>query len=126
MFQYYSTCYLPIDTFSNNSKNNEVSSGSNSKNNTLQQKDIKVVILLSKTCFHCVNYDKTMDTPVKEHLKSKDVPLQKVYSHDDPEQLFAKYNAEYVPMGIVVIDGTVHKINGGITPENIDSTIKNA
>ena len=61
---------------------------------------------------------------LSNYLKKKNINLNLVYSDNDPNNLFAKYNVEYVPTCIVIDEnGKIQKLNGDISIENINTLI---
>jgi len=87
-------------------------------NNTVNDQVI-VVVFLSTTCPHCVHYDEEVHETLSEQLKKNNINLGKIYSNNDPDNLFDKFNVEYVPAAFV-FKGIQHKkLPGPITYEGI-------
>jgi thiol-disulfide isomerase/thioredoxin len=83
-----------------------------------------VYIFISKTCPHCVSYMSGVHDELSNYLKKKNINLNLVYSDNDPNNLFSKYNVEYVPTCIVVGDNEkVQKLNGEISIDNVNALI---
>jgi thiol-disulfide isomerase/thioredoxin len=78
----------------------------------------KLLVFLSKTCPHCVNYDKITHNKLKKELEDK-MLIEKIYSDNDTHGLFNKYNIKYVPKGVVISNGKGYEVNGQLKSENI-------
>jgi len=83
-----------------------------------------VIVFLSTTCPHCVSFDRDTYDGLSESLKKMDIGITKIYSNNDPDNLFDKLGVQYVP-SVFVFKGDVGKqVSGPSTAENIVSTLK--
>ena len=92
----------------------------NSKNSNT---DINILVFVSKTCGHCVNYNNNVHDKLETLAKAKGWNLKRIYSDEDPENLFSKYNVIYVPTCFIIKNDNVKQVSGSITLENIENTI---
>jgi len=83
----------------------------NIKTNVLNKKLVKVeeytvVVFLSKTCPHCITYENNHDNLVSELNKNKNIKITiiKLFSNNDPDNMFNKYKVRSVPTAIVFKD----------------------
>jgi hypothetical protein len=103
----------------------EFSDEANEKVKLDTDKKAQVIIFLSKSCFHCVNYDKDKFIRLKGKLnKLGNIHVKKIYADKDPQKIFNKYDIQFVPAGVVIHNNKVGKINGEISPMNTINTIK--
>lgn len=89
-------------------------------------KKAQVIVFLSKTCPHCVTYDKEKFHRLKgklHKLTKGNVEVKKVFPDNDPSKLFEKYDIMFVPSAVVIRNNTNSKISGEISPANIIKTI---
>lgn len=94
-----------------------------SNTNPLDSKT-ELLVFVSKTCPHCVNYNENLHDGIVALAKSKGVEVKRIFADNDPNKLFDKYNVVYVPTGIILKDGKI-KINLGsnINPEVVKEAI---
>lgn len=85
--------------------------------------NVSIIVFVSKTCPHCVKYNSSMHNLVEMWAKSKSFNYKRVFPDDDPEKLFNKYNVQYVPMCIVIINGTPHVLQKEVNIENLTKFI---
>jgi hypothetical protein len=64
-----------------------------------------------------------MHNNVVQKFANTPVNIRLVLSDDDPEELFSKYNVNYVPQCIVIKNGKTKTLSGNITPDNIQNLI---
>jgi thiol-disulfide isomerase/thioredoxin len=83
---------------------------------------ISVYVFLSKTCPHCVDYDRTTHVSLANSLQSMNITLKRIYSDTDPD-MFKKFNIEYVPTCVIDVNGNTVKLEGAITLENIKKQV---
>ena len=89
--------------------------------NTINKK--KLLVFLSKTCHHCVNYIKNTHNQLVNEL-GNEFSIELVHSDEDSDNLFNKYNVNYVPKGIVISNGKEYEVKGHLKSENIRNTDK--
>ena len=109
----------------NNSEETEEGSDNNGKNSELKQKNIYILIFLSKSGPPCKNYDSNIHDKVLDQYKdNNNIIVKKIYNDESPD-LFDKYNIEYTPTGYVINDdnGKKEKTNG-VLPGQINETVK--
>lgn len=86
-------------------------------------KDVSIYIFVSKTCPHCVKYNNSMHQLIDMWAKSKSFNYKRIFPDDDPDKLFNKYNVQFVPMCIVVVNGNPHVLQKDINIENLTKFI---
>jgi thiol-disulfide isomerase/thioredoxin len=101
-----------------NNKNTET----NNKNTEIINKK-KLLVFLSKTCPHCVNYIKNTHNQLLNELGNEYL-IQLLYSDQDSDNLFDKYNVNYVPKCMVISNGKEYEVKGHLNSENIRNTDK--
>ena len=87
--------------------------------------NVKILVFVSKSCGHCVNYNNNVHNKVEELAKQKGWDLKRIFSDNDPENLFSKYNVMYIPACFIIKNDVTKQLSGSITLENIENTIKN-
>ena len=85
--------------------------------------NIVVLLFFSPTCPHCVTFKNKTLQDLSNKLNSNNINVQIVNSDNDPEQLFSKYQVQFVPAAIVVKNNTPKKINSAISYDIIKSTL---
>jgi thioredoxin-related protein len=96
------------------------------KNSSAPAKKAQVIVFLSKTCPHCVQYDKDKFTRLKGKLNKMgngNVSVKKIYADKDPKGLFNKYEVQYVPAAVVLTNNKTSKLSGEISATNSLNTI---
>lgn len=88
-------------------------------------KNIEILVLVTKSCPACKYYDAHTHDKILEFCKNNNYKYKRVYQDDDKDHLFDKYKVEYIPCCFVIINGKSNKLNGSITCENISNLIKN-
>jgi len=89
--------------------------------NFASSEPVKVIVFTSGHCPHCVTYKKNTEPQIIQYANSKGYMYEnKDASHPDAQKL----NVNYVPQA-VVYKGSKHKsLEGSITSNNIESTLK--
>jgi len=101
-----------------NNKNTEIN---NKDTETINKK--KLLVFLSKTCPHCVNYIQNTHNQLLNELGNEFI-IQLIYSDQDGDNLFDKYNVNYVPKCMVISNGNELEVKGQLNSENIRNTDK--
>ena len=83
-----------------------------------------VAVFLSDSCPHCVNYDKNIHNSLSESLSKLNIKITKIYSNNDPDNLFEKFNIEYVPTVYVLKDNNNKLVTGPSSVQNILKTLQ--
>ena len=86
----------------------------------------EVIVFLSKSCPHCVTYDKEKFPRLKGKLNKiaeGNVSVKKIYPDNDPEKLFEKYDIMFVPSAVVIHKDSNKKVSGEISPVNCLKTL---
>jgi len=81
----------------------------------------KVLVFVSKSCPHCVTFNNNVYPTLQQKLSNSNVELVRIFSHEDKEKLFDKYNVQYVPACYVIKNDKEKQLNGQITYDNIMS-----
>lgn len=85
----------------------------------------ELLVFVSKTCPHCVSYNANLHDGVVALAKSNGVEVKRIFSDNDSEGLFDKYNVMYVPTGILLKGGKVYKnLGSNLDPETIKQSIQ--
>jgi len=85
---------------------------------------IKIIIFVSKSCPHCVTYNKNMHSKIEQFCNQNGISLQRIFSDEDKDGLFEKYNIEYVPAAILIKNDQVTNVSP-ISPVGIEMKLKN-
>jgi hypothetical protein len=110
----------------NNTNNLNLSNllNSTSLNKSDKSKSTELIIFVSESCTHCVHYNKYYHDGIVTLGKSKGINVHRVFSHNDPNNLFDKYNVMYVPTGLLIKDGKVVKnLGNNLNPESVKNMI---
>jgi thiol-disulfide isomerase/thioredoxin len=88
--------------------------------NILGNKDnnIELVVFLTRTCPHCVRYDKEIHMNLEKQLQNR-CRIRRVYADNDKDNLFNKYDIQYVPKGLLLSNERYIPIEGALNNENI-------
>lgn len=98
----------------------------NSKENFESDSPTRVIIFVSETCPHCVEYkEKKHDNLVNSFVTNSNVKIDLIHSGESEEanKLFAKYDIQYVPACVIVKGNKVEKLGNAIEPEIIKQKI---
>lgn len=87
-------------------------------------KKISILVFVSETCSHCVNYNKTTHFNLVQWANTNGYELKRIFAHDDKDKLFEKYNIEYVPACIIIKGSKTKLLDGTINENNIENAIK--
>ena len=82
-----------------------------------------ILVFVSKSCGHCVNYNANMHSQVESFANSNGHKYYRIFADNDGNNLFDKYNIEYVPACVVLKGNNVKKLDGSINPNAIKSVI---
>ncbi len=86
---------------------------------------MELLVFVSKSCPHCVNYNTNVHDGIVALSKSKGVKVTRIFPDDDPEKLFDKYEVMFVPTGILLKGGKVYKnLGSNLDPEIIKNAIE--
>jgi hypothetical protein len=97
-----------------------VLSQSTQSNLTQSTEPTTVLIFVSKSCGHCINYNKNYHDKVVELASKKGTQVKRVFSDEDPENLFEKFKVMYVPACFVMKGDKIHKnLGSNVNPESI-------
>jgi thiol-disulfide isomerase/thioredoxin len=86
--------------------------------NILEDNNTELLVFLSKTCHHCMVYDKNTHSKLEKELQNR-CTIKKIYADDDKDNLFNKYNIQYVPKGIILSRNRYIPIEGALNNETI-------
>jgi hypothetical protein len=85
---------------------------------------ISLLVFVSKSCGHCVNYNKNHHDSVVELAKQKGVQVKRIFSDEDPENLFDKFKVMYVPTCFIMKGDKIHKnLGSNVNPQTIQSAL---
>lgn len=103
-------------------RNSEHMAPANYKKNMFLTSSI-VYVFLSEGSSDCIEWVKDDQANITSSLSKQNIILTVIYSNNDPDNLFSKYNIDYVPAAYVVQGSNSYKVNGKITADNIMSTV---
>lgn len=89
---------------------------------------LKLFVFVSSHCPHCHTYLDNQHANVCALAKSKGVDVEKVQSDGSAKSndLFAKYDVQFIPTAIVVKGNKVYKnLGSNITPQTVKSALEN-
>jgi len=86
--------------------------------NILDNKPIELLVFLSNSCPHCIRYEKEVHENLSNELKNR-CTIRRIYSNNDNNDMFNKYNIEYVPKGILLSEDRYVPIEGALNKETI-------
>ena len=86
---------------------------------------IRVIVFVSKSCGHCVNYNSNMHDKVVQYTRSNNINLERIFADEDKDNLFDKYNIQYVPALVIIKGNKVKSLDNSINPNSIDLAVKN-
>lgn len=112
--------YLGQKAFFNESFENTNQNVSNDK--------IKLYVFVSSHCPHCHTYLDKEHKNVSEVANSKNIDIKLVRSDGSAEsnELFEKYDVQFIPAAIIVKGDKVHKnLGSNITPQSVKSALEN-
>jgi hypothetical protein len=85
---------------------------------------MSLLIFVSKSCGHCVNYNENHHDSVVRLGKQKGVQVKRIFSDEDPEKLFDKFKVMYVPACFVMKGDKIHKnLGSNVNPQSIQAAI---
>jgi thiol-disulfide isomerase/thioredoxin len=83
-----------------------------------------LLIFVSKSCGHCVNYNQKHHDSVVELAKKKGVEVKRIFSDEDPDNLFDKFKVMYVPTCYVMKGDKIHKnLGSNVNPQSIQTAL---
>jgi thiol-disulfide isomerase/thioredoxin len=89
----------------------------------IDNKNVELLVFLTKTCPHCVKYDNDIHYKLEKQLEKK-CRIRKIYADNDKENLFDKYNIEYVPKGLLLSKERYVPIEGALDNETISKYLE--
>lgn len=91
----------------------------------LDDSDKTILIFVSNSCHHCIAYIKEHHDKVVELCKERKITLKLIYPDQDPDNLFEKFNIEYVPRCYIMKDNKILKnVNTAINAYNLKNTLE--
>ena len=79
--------------------------------------NVELLVFLTKTCPHCVKYD-NIHMNLEKQLKNR-CRIRKIYADNDKDNLFDKYDIQYVPKGLLLSKERYIPIEGALDNETI-------
>jgi glutaredoxin len=86
----------------------------------------EILIFVSETCPHCVDYKDKMHQNVLNTFKddsSVNVKLITSGENENSNNLFSKYDVQFVPACVILKGNKAEKLDKMITPENLQEKI---
>lgn len=93
-----------------------------------ENKQTKLYVFVSSHCPHCHTYLDNHHNNVCALAKSKGINVEKIQSDGSTKsnELFSKYNVQFIPTAIIVKDDTVYKnLGSNITPQSVKQALEN-
>jgi protein-disulfide isomerase len=85
---------------------------------------IQILVFVSKTCPHCVDYVKDRHSAVVNKFSDDSkYALNLIYADEDKDKLFEKYNVQYVPACVIIKGCQKEQLSGAVSAETIDEKI---
>jgi hypothetical protein len=94
----------------------------NANANTHTNEPIKLFVFVSGHCPHCHTYLNNHHNDVSTACKSRGIEVEKVQSDgsEKSNELFNKYDVQFIPAGILVKGDKVHKkLGSNVTPQSV-------
>ena len=79
--------------------------------------NVELLVFLTKSCPHCINYD-NIHMNLEKQLKNR-CRIRKIYADNDKDNLFDKYDIQYVPKGLLLSKERYIPIEGALDNETI-------
>ncbi len=70
---------------------------------------LTLLVFVSKSCGHCVNYNNNYHDDVVTMAKQKGVDVKRIFSDEDTDNMFDKFKIMYVPTGIIMKGNSIYK-----------------
>lgn len=91
---------------------------------TQSNEPISLLIFVSKSCGHCVNYNKNHHDAIVQLANKKGIQVKRIFADDDPEKLFDKFGVMYVPAGFIMKGDKIHKnLGSNVNLESIQTAL---
>jgi len=87
-----------------------------------ERKDNKILVFLSKTCPGCTNYKKNMADKLEKEFGNR-FKIENIYLDETTEDLFTKYDINYVPQAIIKYNDKEKKVGKVLNLEAISDKI---
>ena len=85
---------------------------------------LTLLVFVSKSCGHCVNYNSNYHDGIVKLAKQKGVEVKRIFSDEDPDNMFDQFKVMYVPTGIVMKGNQVYKnLGSNVNPQSIQSAL---
>lgn len=100
---------------------------SESFNSSDNPKQLKLLVFVSKSCPACHAYLNNHHDDVCALAKSMGVEVEKIQSDGSAKsnELFSKYNVQFIPTGIVLKGNKVHKnLGSNISPQTVKAALE--
>jgi len=87
---------------------------------------LSVLIFVSKSCGHCVNYNKNHHDQLVRIAKEKGIHVKRIFSDEDPDNLFEKYKIMFVPSVYIMNGDKIYKnLGSNVNPQAILTELNN-
>jgi len=87
---------------------------------------MELLVFVSNSCGHCVNYNNNFHDGVMALAKSQGVSVKRIFADKDPDNLFKKFNIMYVPSAILMKGNKIYKnLGNNVNPQSIKEAISN-
>jgi len=90
----------------------------NERFSNIDNKNVELLVFLTKTCPHCIIYDNKIHNNLENELKNR-CKIRKIYIDNDRDKLFEKYDIQYVPKGLLLSNERYVPIEGALDNETI-------
>lgn len=116
---FFNKKFVNIDKFDKTDKTDKTDKSDDEKQ--------KLYVFVSSHCPHCHTYLNNYHSDVCALAKSKGIEVEKVQSDgsNKSNELFAKYDVQFIPTGILVKDGKVKKnLGSNLSIQNVKEALE--
>ena len=120
---FYNKIYF--ESFDNQTGTQKTPDTINKTNPTSSTEPLSILVFVSKSCGHCVNYNNNYHDSIVDIAKQKGISVKRIFSDNDPEHLFDKFNVMYVPTGFIMKGDQIYKnLGSNISPQSVKSALE--
>ena len=101
------------------------SPSSNSPKSSNTSEPLSLLIFVSKSCGHCVNYNKYHHDDIVQLAKQKGIEVKRIFADEDPDNLFEKFKVMYVPTCFIMKGDKIYKnLGSNVNVQSIKSALE--
>lgn len=92
--------------------------------NLSKSEPLTLLVFVSKSCKHCSDYNNNYHDAIVDLATKKGVVVKRIFSDEDPDNLFEKFKIKYVPTGIVMKKNQIYKnLGSNVNPQSVQSAL---